>query len=116
MGAFNYVLALRAMAEMATVLGNSSMADRYSTHASAATTGFHKAFYNPTAKAYGGDPGAVQSLSTPAIVIDSPPPELFGQVLDTLDSDVRSAGLRVGAVTSKVRSFLRWFSSRCYRF
>ena len=35
------------MAEMAASLGNSSASTRYTSLAQAATTSFHKAFYNP---------------------------------------------------------------------
>jgi hypothetical protein len=76
MAAFNYVLGLRSMASMAAVVGNASAAARYTTIAEEATSKFHTAFWNPAMNEYGGDAGAVQSLTTPALFINSPPTEL----------------------------------------
>jgi len=73
MGGFNYVLGLEAMARMATLLGNSSYATRYTTAADKSRQVFHKTFYNEKLKAYGGDAGAIQTLTTPAIEINAPP-------------------------------------------
>ena len=106
MGGFSYVLSLRAMAEMAAVLGEHNATKRYQTLANAATAEFHQLFFNTTVKRYGGDLGAVQSLSLPALEIDSPPtPALREAVLQTLQYDLAhrtNYTLRVGAVTSKV--------------
>ena len=105
MGAFNYVLALRAMANMSSVLGLHENATRYAGLASAATASFHSTFWNPKLQAYGGDLGATQSLATPALVIDSAPTALRTAVVKTLAHDVAvTSGYQpyVGAVTSKV--------------
>ena len=105
MGGFNYVLGLRAMASMADALGNASQAVRYSGLASKATAAFHTAFWNPTVDAYGGDVGATQSLTTPALFIDSPPASLYPKVVQTLGADLaQNTGYNpfVGAVTSKI--------------
>jgi hypothetical protein len=50
---------------------------RYNTTANAATAEYHKAFWNPEFNEYGGDVGAIQSLSTPALFIDAPPTALL---------------------------------------
>lgn len=105
MGAFNYVLGLRSMATMAALQGDSVAVARYNSSAATATGLFHKAFWVPEMEAYGGDAGAVQSLSTPALVIDSPPPDLYPHVLDTLAMDLNTTTSyhpMIGAVTSKV--------------
>lgn len=105
MGAFNYVLGLRAMADMATFLGNTSSAARYASIASTATAGFHAAFYNSELHAYGGDLGAVQSLTTPALQINAMPAALKQPVVDYLEhdlADVTDFQPFVGAVTSKI--------------
>ena len=60
--------------------------------------------------AYGGDAGAVQSLTIPALVIGSAPTaDIQSKLVAELDADVAKPGvgqpgytLRVGAVTSKV--------------
>jgi hypothetical protein len=105
MGAFNYVLGLKAMAEMATTMGDAGNATRYAALAEAATGGFHAAFFNPQLDAYGGDAGAVQTLTTPALAINSPPTNLYSTVVATLEKDlVQTTGYLpyVGAVTSKI--------------
>ena len=105
MGSFNYVLGLKAMAEMAGVVGNTSAAARYTSIATKATADFHAAFWNPAMQQYGGDAGAVQSLTTPALFINSPPANLFPTVLGTLQTDLsETTGYNpfVGAVTSKI--------------
>jgi hypothetical protein len=105
MGSFNYILGLRAMASMAEVLGNASAAQRYNSTATAATGLFHNAFWSAKFGEYGGDAGAVQSLTTPALFIDSPPANLYPKVLQTLEQDlVEATGYSpmVGAVTSKI--------------
>ena len=73
MGSFGYALTLGAMSEMATALRRPAEARRYAELAAAAKADFHKAFYSPRFGAYGGDAGAVQSLTVPALVLDSPP-------------------------------------------
>lgn len=94
------------MAEMATVLGNKNATQRYQSLADAATAEFHLLFFNTTARQYGGDLGAVQSLSLPALEIDSPPtPALREEVLQALEYDLAhrtNFTLRVGAVTAKI--------------
>jgi hypothetical protein len=110
MGGFNYVLALRAMANMATVLSKTTEAAYYESLAMNATHAFHTTFYNAAMGAYGGDQGAVQSLTLPALVIGSPPTaDIAKKQLSLLDAEIANPGvgqdpytLRVGAVTSKV--------------
>ena len=105
MGGFNYVLGLRAMSDIATVLGNSSAATRYSTLAQTGTTEFQKFFWNETVQRYGGDLGAIQSLTLPALKIGAPPAALLPVVVKTLNDDLverTNYTLRVGAVTSKI--------------
>eukprot|EP00038_Savillea_parva_P031128 m.83033 g.83033 ORF g.83033 m.83033 type:complete len:249 (+) comp9514_c0_seq2:53-799(+) len=96
------------MSKMATLLGKTSDATRYESLATNATQVFHSTFYNPSFHAYGGDDGAVQSLTIPALVIDSAPPDLTKTLLTDLQTDLANPGqgqppytLRVGAVTSK---------------
>eukprot|EP01052_Picozoa_sp_SAG31_P058021 SAG31_NODE_17497_length_668_cov_1.583480_1_plen_88_part_10 len=88
MGGFSYVLGLRAMAAMAAVLGNSSAAARYATLAERGTTEFHTFFFNKTVQRYGGDLGAIQSLTLPALEIGAPPAALRSTVLKTLNDDL----------------------------
>jgi alpha-L-rhamnosidase len=106
MAGFNYVLGLRAMAQMAAALGNATSVARYSGFASSATRVFHETFYNPVLQQYGGDIGAVQSLTTPAIAIGAAPtPDLAASAVQTLQDDLAentNFTLRVGAVTSKI--------------
>lgn len=109
MGGFNYVLALRAMSDIAQVLGHSAESERYASLGVNATQEFHRAFYNAKFHAYGGDNGAVQSLTIPALAIQSAPPEITKELITALGADVANPGqgqppytLRVGAVTSKV--------------
>lgn len=104
MGSFGYVQTLRAMAQMAIVLKKAEQSRRYAGLAAAATSDFHKAFYSPQFSAYGGDDGAVQSLTVPALVIDAPPATLKPQIVKGLAYDVADVAgytLRVGAVSSK---------------
>ena len=54
---------------------------------------------------YGGDEGAIQTLTTPALAIGSAPASLTSTVIQTLANDLRQTTkytLRVGAVTSKI--------------
>ena len=104
MGGFNYVLGLRAMSQMASVLGNSTAAARYAEYASKGTKEFHTYFFNATVGRYGGDIGATQSLSLPALKIGSPPASVYPNVVKTVGDDLKSINytLAVGAVTSKV--------------
>ena len=105
MGAFNYVLGLRAMADMATFLGNNSASVRYAALANNAADGFHATFYNTELNAYGGDIGAAQSLTTPALQINAMPAALKQPVVDYLAHDlaeVTDFQPFVGAVTSKI--------------
>eukprot|EP00039_Didymoeca_costata_P030726 m.31059 g.31059 ORF g.31059 m.31059 type:complete len:1152 (-) comp8275_c0_seq1:33-3488(-) len=105
MGSFNYILGLRAMSQMASAMGLTSDSQRYAGLADAATHGFHTAFFNTQMQQYGGDMGAIQSLSTPALFIGSPPTQLYNTVLQTLVNDLVNHTmytLRVGAVTSKI--------------
>ena len=93
------------MASMASSLGNSTASTRYASLASTATSSFHSAFYNTKMGQYGGDSGAVQSLTLPALFIHSPPAQLFPSVLRTLANDLSQStdyDPRVGAVTSKI--------------
>merc|ERR1719486_1366507 len=61
-------------------------------------------------KQYGGDAGAVQSLTVPALAIGSAPTDaITKELIQSLDNDVANPGvgqksytLRVGAVTSKI--------------
>ena len=85
MGGFNYVLGLRAMAQMATVLGNTTAAARYSLYAEKGTAEFHAFFYNASVGRYGGDKGAIQSLSLPALKIGSPPASVYPAVVKTVN-------------------------------
>eukprot|EP01047_Picozoa_sp_COSAG01_P021425 COSAG01_NODE_1242_length_11084_cov_178.815112_2_plen_282_part_00 len=104
MGSFGYVQTLQAMAQMAAVLHRAGAARRYHQMAATATADFHRAFYSPQFGAYGGDAGAVQSLTVPALVLGAAPPALKPQIVEALAYDVEhTAGytLRVGAVTSK---------------
>lgn len=104
MGGFSYVLGLRAMSSMAAVLGNSSAAARYDYFARKGTTEFHSFFYNSTVGRYGGDIGAIQSLSLPALKIGSPPAAVYPHVVNTVSADLDAINytLAVGAVTSKI--------------
>ena len=105
MGSFNYVLGLRAMAKMAAVVGNLPLAARYNTTAAAATAEFHKVFSSPKYNEYGGDVGAVQSLTTPALFIDAPPAARYPTVLQTLQTNLaQTTGFNpfIGAVTSRI--------------
>lgn len=104
MGGFNYVLTLRAMADIAKALGDAGSATRYSTLAESSKHGFHTVFWNEKLRQYGGDAGAVQELTTPALALGSAPVAAAGTVLATLEADLtNTTGFlpRVGAVTSK---------------
>lgn len=109
MGGFNYVLALRSMTEMAQVLAKPPEASYYASLATNATVAFHKTFYNPAMKQYGGDEGALQSLNLPALFLRSAPtPTISTDILQLLDDNIANPGqgqapftMRVGAVTSK---------------
>jgi len=92
------------MAQMATVLGNTTAATRYAEYASKGTKEFHTYFFNSTLNRYGGDIGATQSLSLPALKIGSPPASIYPEVVKAVDSDLKSINytLAVGAVTSKI--------------
>ena len=104
MGGFNYVLGLQAMSRIATVLGNSSAASRYAQYASKATEEFHSFFFNASVGRYGGDTGAIQSLSLPALKIGSPPASIYPRVVQTVGDDLAKINytMAVGAVTSKI--------------
>ena len=86
MGGFSYVLVLRAMEQMAQVVGDRSACNRYSELAAKATTDFHTIFWSPDFHAYGGDYGATQSLSLPALWINATPPPLVETVLASLQT------------------------------
>ena len=110
MGAFGFVLTLRAMAEMAVAIGETADAASYRRLAVNATSAFHGAFWSDELGAYGGDQGAVQSMAVPALLIGSAPTDnITTKVVAALDANVAAPGvgqppytLRVGAVTSKV--------------
>ena len=74
--------------------------------AAEATAEFHSIFWNAGQQRYGGDPGAIQSLSLPALDIGAPPTAaLHSTVVKTLRDDLvtnTNYTLRVGAVTSKI--------------
>ena len=94
MGGFNYVLVLRAMAGMATLLGHGADAANYTALAAGATAAFHRTFFNPALGRMGGDLGAVQSLTVPALAIGSAPtPELHDQLVQQLAADVAAPGI-----------------------
>jgi alpha-L-rhamnosidase len=103
---FNYVLGLRAMAQMAGSMGDKGNASRYGSLAKAATAEFHTSFFNPALGEYGGDDGATQSLAAPALAIGSPPANLTGAVVATVERDLQRRTppytANVGAVTSKI--------------
>eukprot|EP00035_Acanthoeca_spectabilis_P001493 m.80571 g.80571 ORF g.80571 m.80571 type:complete len:886 (-) comp10914_c0_seq1:148-2805(-) len=104
MGSFGYIQTLHAMADVATALNEFNASKRYATLAATATSSFHGVFYNPQFGAYGGDAGAMQSLTVPALVINSPPAALKSQIVNDLAhnvADVANYTLEVGAVTSK---------------
>ena len=86
MGGFSFVKVLEAMAQMAQVVGKPAESDRYRRLATTATDAFHSMFWNPDLKAYGGDYGATQSLSLPALYIRATPPPLVDTVLTTLQN------------------------------
>ena len=106
MGGFSYVLSLRAMSQMADLMGDRNASARYGSLATKATAEFHSLFWNADKQRYGGDPGAIQSLSLPALDIGAPPTEaLHSAVVKTLHDDPATNTnytLRVGAVTSKI--------------
>ena len=105
MGGFNFVLDLRAMSEMALVLGKPTDASRYASLAEVATASFHSAFWSPQFHAYGGDYGAIQTLTLPALAIGAPPAALLDTVVQTLADDIAQRTEftpAVGAVTSKI--------------
>lgn len=104
-GSFNFVLGLDAMSEMATVLGDTTAAARYDTAAERGRHIFHTVFWYPRLSAYGGDSGAVQTLTSPAIDIGAPPTALMPSVVKTLADDFSQKTNytpQVGAVTSKI--------------
>jgi alpha-L-rhamnosidase len=105
MGGYNFVLGLRAMANMASILGQSSAASRYAVAAERGRQVFHRTFYNPGFRAYGGDEGAFQSLNLPAIEIEAPPHPLLASVVQGLANDFAqrtNMTPQVGSVTSKI--------------
>ena len=106
MGGFSYVLSLRAMSQMADLMGDLRASARYGSLATKATAEFHSIFWNAGQQRYGGDPGAIQSLSLPALDIGAPPTAaLHSTVVKTLRDDLvtnTNYTLRVGAVTSKI--------------
>jgi alpha-L-rhamnosidase len=104
MAGFSYVLALRSMSKIAAVLGNSTAAAHYEALASSATQEFHAYFFNASVGRYGGDEGAIQSLSLPALEIGSPPASVYPDVVKTVGNDMKAIDytMAVGAVTSKI--------------
>lgn len=107
MAGFSYVLLLRAMAEMASVVqpplpDRRAVSDYYSGLAANATDAFHSTFWNRRLHLYGGDEGAMQTLQLPALAIGGAR-EPSG-ILAKLQDDLNGTGyhLRVGAVTSKL--------------
>ena len=106
MGGFSYVLSLRAMSQMADLMGDRNASARYGSLATKATAEFHSIFWNAGQQRYGGDPGAIQSLSLPALDIGAPPTAaLHSTVVKTLRDDLvtnTNYTLRVGAVGSAI--------------
>ena len=96
------------MAKMAAIMGNTSLSDRYSQTADRGVTSFHQAFYNPAFGAYGGDAGAVQSLTSPALLIGSPPDTLHDSVVKTLADDLETTGYKI-----QVRSMYSLSTQMC---
>jgi hypothetical protein len=90
MGGFSYVEGLRAMSRIATVLGNHSAAARYERLAIAGKEEFHSYFYDPVRGRYGGDEGAIQSLTLPALLIGSPPASVYPHVVQTVADDIQA--------------------------
>jgi alpha-L-rhamnosidase len=105
MGSFSYVLVLRAMAAMASALGEAENATSYSQLAANATADFHHTFWNERTQSYGSDLGGMQSLTLPALKIGSPPASVEARVVQNLQDDVEQRNdyhLAVGAVTGKI--------------
>ena len=93
MAGFSYVLGLRAMASMASLLARPQDATRYSDAAAAATRGFHELFWNETSRSYGSDLSGVQMLTIPALTIGAMPadqPELRDRVVQLLRADLHN--------------------------
>ena len=104
MGGFSYVLGLHAMSRMAGVLGHRGAAARYAQLAGDGTKEFHRRFYNASLGRYGGDLGAIQSLTLPALKIGSPPAAIYAHVVNTVEEDIKSINhtMAVGAVTARI--------------
>ena len=94
-------LVKKTLAARATCTGS---AESYGELADAGATAFHQQYYNPQLGAYGGDGGAVQTLTLPALAIGAAPAAVQPAVVAALASDVAARGykLSVGAVTSKI--------------
>lgn len=73
MAGFSYVMSLRAMATLATAVGDDAAHTRYTALAARATAGFHMSHWNEALASYGGDDGVVQTLNVPALALGLPP-------------------------------------------
>ena len=71
---------------MAQVVGEPAESDRYRRLAATGTADFHTIFWNQELNAYGGDIGATQSLTLPALYIRATPPPLLDTVVTTLQN------------------------------
>ena len=96
------------MANMARVQHLHDESARYESLKNDATRLYHQAFWNEALETYGpppllrvssglnrhvrrrygGDAGAIQSLTTPALFIGAPPAKLLPQVVDTLQQGI----------------------------
>ena len=105
MAGFSFVQGLRAMASMASRLGEAEGAARYSGLAAAATRGLHSAFWNTSSNSYGSDLSGTQMLTIPPLTIAAmPDAAVRARVVELLRTDIANRSgyhLQVGAVSSK---------------
>eukprot|EP00051_Salpingoeca_urceolata_P001214 m.39380 g.39380 ORF g.39380 m.39380 type:complete len:1029 (+) comp11266_c0_seq1:188-3274(+) len=103
LAAFNYILSLNALSDMATVLGKSADAAKYAALSKEMKPVYHKLFYNASFAAYGKTKLEVQSLTAAPLAMDAVPADLSDSVVNALKENIESFGshLTFGAVGAK---------------
>ena len=101
--AANYILAVEAMVTMATAIGETADAKRYSDELVQWRAAYHARFYNATTRTYTGNPLEIQTITATALGSGAVPPAYRAAAAAVLKDNVASRDyhLNVGSVGQK---------------
>ena len=108
LAAFNFLLSVDAMADMATAIGKTADAERYEKIGKQLRDVFHAQYYNAAKKMYGSDELELQSLNAAPLALEERTPfipsEERAAILQGLETDVmdsQKGHFTVGSVGAK---------------